>query len=258
MGKYRDQAKLSAVRDYCSGEAGLKTVAQRHGVNVSSLRQWIAGYRTHGEEGVRTKKRAPTNFSAEFKLSVLKRMHEEGLLSTHPRWCPLCFLEWRNAGHEPYLPLIWQAAPILVCPVHSMALQYECPTCRRVQPFVPRHAHVDFCSRCGSWLAANHKELRGIAKASRLSPQQRYNIDAIGEMILRGPEISELLTAQHLQTRTAEIADHHFDGNPPDGSAYCDERVPVARVSTYRFARRPRSVVPRRSVQRFPSPSRTP
>ena len=79
MGKYTDQAKLAAVRDYCSGEAGLKAVAQRHGVNVSSLRQWIAGYRAHGEEGVRTKKRAPTNFSAKFKLSVLKRMHEEGL-----------------------------------------------------------------------------------------------------------------------------------------------------------------------------------
>ncbi len=34
-----------AVRDYCSGEAGLKTIAQRHNVDVSSLRQWIAGYR---------------------------------------------------------------------------------------------------------------------------------------------------------------------------------------------------------------------
>lgn len=79
MGKYTDQAKLAAVRDYCSGEAGLKAVAQRHSVNVSSLRQWIAGYRAHGEEGVRTKKRVPTNFSAEFKLSVLKRMREEGL-----------------------------------------------------------------------------------------------------------------------------------------------------------------------------------
>lgn len=135
-----------------------------------------------------------------------------GLLYTHPRWCPMCFLEWRDAGHEPYLALIWQAAPILVCPVHSMALQHECPSCRRVQPFVPRHAHVDFCSRCGSWLAANYKELRGIVKESRISPRQRYNIDAIGEMILRGPEISELLTAQHLQTRIAEIADRHFGG----------------------------------------------
>ena len=79
MGKYTDEAKLAAVRDYCSGEAGLKAVAQRHGVDVSSLRQWIAGYRAHGEEGVRAKKRPPTNFSAEFKLSVLKRMRDEGL-----------------------------------------------------------------------------------------------------------------------------------------------------------------------------------
>lgn len=79
MRKYTNQAKLAAVRDYCCGESGLKAVAQRHGVNVSSLRQWIAGYRAHGEEGVLTKKRAPTNFSAEFKLSVLNRMHEEGL-----------------------------------------------------------------------------------------------------------------------------------------------------------------------------------
>lgn len=74
-----DQAQLAAIRDYGSGEAGLKAVAQRHSVNVSSLRRWIAGSRAHGEEGVRTKKRVPTNFSAEFKLSVLKRMREEAL-----------------------------------------------------------------------------------------------------------------------------------------------------------------------------------
>jgi len=79
MGKYTDQAKLAAVRDCCSGGAALKTVAQRHGVDVSSLRQWIAGYRAYGEAGVRTKRRSSSNFSVEFKLSVLKRMREEGL-----------------------------------------------------------------------------------------------------------------------------------------------------------------------------------
>lgn len=79
MGKYTDQAKLAAVKDYCSGEGGLKSVASRHGVDVSMLRQWVAGYRAHGEAGVQTKKRPPSNFSAEFKLSVLERMREEGL-----------------------------------------------------------------------------------------------------------------------------------------------------------------------------------
>lgn len=77
MGKYTEQAKLAAVRDYCSGEAGLKTIAQRHNVDVSSMRQWIAGYRAHGEAGVVGKKRE--FYSVEFKLSVLKRMGEEGL-----------------------------------------------------------------------------------------------------------------------------------------------------------------------------------
>ncbi|MNF52352.1 Transposase [compost metagenome] len=79
MGKYSDQTKLDAVKDYCSGNAGLKDVARHHDVNVSSLRQWVAGYRAHGEIGVRSKKRSPTNYSAEFKLLVLQRMHEEGL-----------------------------------------------------------------------------------------------------------------------------------------------------------------------------------
>lgn len=77
MGKYTEQAKLVAVRDYCSGEAGLKTIAQRHNVDVSPLRQWIAGYRAHGEAGVAEKKRE--FYSVELKLSVLKRMREEGL-----------------------------------------------------------------------------------------------------------------------------------------------------------------------------------
>lgn len=45
MGKYTDQAKLAAVKDYCSGEGGLKTVARRHGVDATLLRQWVAGYR---------------------------------------------------------------------------------------------------------------------------------------------------------------------------------------------------------------------
>lgn len=77
MGKYTEQVKLAAVRDYCSGEAGLKTVAHRHNVDVSSLRQWIAGYRAHGEAGVAGKKRE--FYSVELKLAVLKRTRDEGL-----------------------------------------------------------------------------------------------------------------------------------------------------------------------------------
>ncbi len=77
MGKYSDQTKLAAAKDYCRGYLGLKQVAQRHGINVASLRNWAAAYRVHGAAGVRTRQRK--FFSAAFKMAVLHRMHSEKL-----------------------------------------------------------------------------------------------------------------------------------------------------------------------------------
>ncbi|WP_422392583.1 transposase [Mycetohabitans rhizoxinica] len=69
LGKYTEQAKLAVVEDYCTGHHGLKVVAQRHGVNVKSLRRWSALYRVHGVNGIQQKCRS--NYSVEFKLMVL-------------------------------------------------------------------------------------------------------------------------------------------------------------------------------------------
>lgn len=77
MEKYAEQAKLSAVRDYCSGSAGYREVALRHGVDVSSLRKWIAAYQALGATGLKRKRKM--HYSPEFKLSVLQRMREEEL-----------------------------------------------------------------------------------------------------------------------------------------------------------------------------------
>ncbi|MEZ2311876.1 transposase [Paraburkholderia sp. RCC_158] len=77
MGKYSEETKLAVVKDYCSGTAGLKVVARRHDVDVTSLRKWVAGYRSHGAASVREKVRA--TYSLKFKLSVLRRMRDEGL-----------------------------------------------------------------------------------------------------------------------------------------------------------------------------------
>ncbi|NIF56048.1 transposase [Burkholderia sp. Ax-1724] len=44
VGKYSEETKLSVVKDYCSGTAGLKVVARRHGVNVTSLFKWRRHY----------------------------------------------------------------------------------------------------------------------------------------------------------------------------------------------------------------------
>ncbi|TFZ33936.1 transposase, partial [Pseudomonas syringae] len=77
MKKYTEQAKLSVVADYCSGSAGHREVAHRHGVNSSSLRKWIAAYQALGAAGLKSKRKK--NYSPEFKLAVLQRMREEGL-----------------------------------------------------------------------------------------------------------------------------------------------------------------------------------
>ena len=77
MKKYTEQAKLSVVEDYCSGSAGHREVAHRHGVNSSSLRKWIAAYQALGAAGLKSKRKK--NYSPEFKLAVLQRMREEEL-----------------------------------------------------------------------------------------------------------------------------------------------------------------------------------
>lgn len=55
--KYTEQAKLSVVEDYCSGSAGHREVAHRHGVNASSLRKWITAYQALGAVGLKSKRK---------------------------------------------------------------------------------------------------------------------------------------------------------------------------------------------------------
>lgn len=53
MKKYTEQQKLDAVETYRSGELGLKKTAALHGVDVASLRKWVAGYEALGIAGIR-------------------------------------------------------------------------------------------------------------------------------------------------------------------------------------------------------------
>jgi transposase len=76
--RYTEQQKLLVVQDYMAGNGGQKVVAQRHGVDVSALRSWIAAYREHGAAGIAAKVKRP-RYSPEFKLAVLARLADEGL-----------------------------------------------------------------------------------------------------------------------------------------------------------------------------------
>jgi transposase len=76
--RYSEKTRLAATKDYCSGYDGLRRVAERHQVEVSSLRKWVVAYQAHGIDGLRTKQGC-VRYSADFKQAVVKRMRQEGL-----------------------------------------------------------------------------------------------------------------------------------------------------------------------------------
>lgn len=76
MTKYDEQFKLSVVQSYEAGRQGFRSVAQRYGLDYAMVRRWVAAYRQHGVSGLRKKF---SHYSAEFKMSVLRRMQQEEL-----------------------------------------------------------------------------------------------------------------------------------------------------------------------------------
>lgn len=81
MTKYTEQFKLEVVRDYLAeGSDGLRTVAQRYGIpSHFTVRKWVLAYQLHGEVGLSKKL---SQYSAEFKLSVLQHMWDNQLSIT--------------------------------------------------------------------------------------------------------------------------------------------------------------------------------
>ncbi len=79
MTKYTEKQKADAVMAYETGRAGLLATAEAQGVSFDSLRVWVAQFRARGLAGVSRKKRSSYDF--EFKMTVLRRMNDDGLSS---------------------------------------------------------------------------------------------------------------------------------------------------------------------------------
>lgn len=79
MAKHDERLKLEVVQKYLLGSAGYRTLAQQYGVSRSCLRGWVNAYREHGESALRKKR---SEYSAQFKISVLQRMKQQGLSQT--------------------------------------------------------------------------------------------------------------------------------------------------------------------------------
>lgn len=103
MTKYDEQFKLSVVQSYESGPQGVKSVARQYGLAPVMVKRWVAAYRQHGPSGLRKKF---SHYSAEFKLSVLRRMRQEELSASQAvglfdiRGGESVISDWQRRYHE--------------------------------------------------------------------------------------------------------------------------------------------------------------
>ncbi len=134
------------------------------------------------------------------------------LLSPHPRWCPVCFIEWRSKGIDPYWPLLWFTSPATQCPEHGKLLEEQCPHCNKHQPFIPRHFHVDHCSHCGHSLGFLSKKINSRVEFPGKS-HSRFASESIAEIIASAPQASAFATHERLIQRLKELVDLLGNGN---------------------------------------------
>lgn len=79
MIKHSDEFKLQIVQQYLNGAIGFHSLARQHGIAGPMVRRWVAWYRAHGLEGLARK---VSQYSPEFKLSVLQDMWENAFSQT--------------------------------------------------------------------------------------------------------------------------------------------------------------------------------
>lgn len=76
MTKYDEQFRLKLAREGADDGVGIRQLVHKYGVDHSILRRWISTYRIHGAECFQKMR---NKYDADFKMSVLQRVKEEGL-----------------------------------------------------------------------------------------------------------------------------------------------------------------------------------
>ncbi|WP_425351067.1 IS3 family transposase [Mesorhizobium sanjuanii] len=91
MSRHSESLKRSVVELYLGGEESYASTGAAYDVDAATVRKWVALYRAHGDAGL---SRKSSRYDAEFKLSVLARMWNDGL--SHRQAAALFNI--RNAG----------------------------------------------------------------------------------------------------------------------------------------------------------------
>jgi hypothetical protein len=78
-----------------------------------------------------------------------------GLLRQFPRWCPLCYNEWRDQHQAVYQPLFWALQVVTACLRYGCPLMDLCPVCQKPQSTLSPKRMIGCCTQCDTWLGSD-------------------------------------------------------------------------------------------------------
>jgi len=134
--------------------------------------------------------------------------HGGGLLHSLHRWCPSCLAEASDTGEAVGYDLLWSCGVVSHCAIHLTSLVSECPACGARQPFLSQSSSYGRCHACRGLLGRRG----GLWDAGTITPQERFNLDAVAAMVSLGAEAKRLASPRALATALGGLAKAYFDG----------------------------------------------
>ena len=156
----------------------------------------LNGMRTLARDGVRALESLTLRHDLRF-LTLLpwaEGLTPAGVLRARRAWCPDCYTTWQTAQQPIYEPLLWALSVVEICPQHQRRLCWQCPhpLCRQPLAFLGPRARPGYCSKCQGWLGLGPETESGERAVLPADEQawQTWLVNAIGEMLARGPSLS--------------------------------------------------------------------
>ncbi|MEN6348263.1 MAG: TniQ family protein [Syntrophomonas sp.] len=115
-------------------------------------------------------------------LPVKDLISSRNLVKQHQSWCPTCYNEWRDQGHEIYQPLLWNLVPVKICIRHNTRLAEQCPFCGRKLSLMNRIHIIGYCTHCYKWLGC-------FEKVQNINVREKWIVSNLGKLVACSEEL---------------------------------------------------------------------
>jgi transcriptional regulator with XRE-family HTH domain len=149
-------------------------------------------------------------------LTFAEVLSQRNLVRRTRAWCPVCYDEWRKAGHVIYDPLLWALESVSRCPRHGKPLSLKCPNpaCARTQYPLALRGQPGYCMSCDQWLGnASQSEAESPADAEEQWAWQHWVANAVGELLSATPGFSTQPSREALASMITVYVNARAEGN---------------------------------------------